>query len=110
MRRTGLLLVLLGLPVVRGIPAQDPPASSEPLNGTLVVTQSLDRSGAMYIEGSLSYICVTDGDETVFEGQLEHDRLQHDLPSGTYTLASYQRPCDGNCGFLDPPRIAALSQ
>jgi hypothetical protein len=25
------------------------------------------------------------------------------LAPGRYVVTSYQRPCDGNCGYLDPP-------
>jgi hypothetical protein len=25
------------------------------------------------------------------------------IEPGTYRLVSFQRPCDGNCGTLDPP-------
>ena len=30
-------------------------------------------------------------------------RMQRRLAPGRYRVISYQRPCDGNCGTLDPP-------
>lgn len=80
------------------------PTSEGDAAGTLVVTEEIDPSGGLYVEGSLSYIRVSDGEDVVFQWQMPDDgRLQHDLPPGTYTLTSFQRPCDGNCGYLDPP-------
>jgi hypothetical protein len=75
-------------------------------NGCLVVIQRTtgDRP---YVEGSISYVHVTDSFGTVFEAEL-HPRfsnrqtLEASLDPGSYRLTSYQRPCSGNCGTLDP--------
>jgi hypothetical protein len=71
--------------------------------GTIVLTQDWDFTGGLYVEGSVSFVKVTDADGVVVEQRLQHDRFRHDLPAGDYTVTSYQRPCDGNCGYLDPP-------
>ena len=61
----------------------------------------------MYVEGSISYVRVTDGTRTVLDSQLhgvgQRQVLDVALAPGTYRLTSYQRLCGGNCGTLDPP-------
>ncbi len=75
-------------------------------SATLVVRQRY-RDG-FYIEGSVGFIEVSQpGRETVtrLERQVVGDRsVSLVLPPGSYSLTSWQRPCDGNCqdGF-DPP-------
>ena len=60
------------------------------------------------LEGSISYVRVTGEDGSVeFDAELSPGSttrvLDAFLDPGTYRLESYQRPCDANCGFLDPP-------
>jgi hypothetical protein len=81
-----------------------PGSSQSP--STLNVRQLLDMSGGLYVEGSLGYVRVVDkSGSTVLEKQLDPEKptLSRDLPAGEYVLQSWQRPCDGNCGYLDPP-------
>jgi hypothetical protein len=73
----------------------------------------LDFSKGLYIEGSYSYVRVErpDGEEVLKE-RLGKERecsesecvseLVLRLDSGEYRLVSFQRPCEGNCDFLDP--------
>lgn len=65
------------------------------------VEQRFDRGGPMYIEGSVSYVRL-EGPETV-ERQLDDGLAELEVDAGRYVLQSWQRPCDGNCGYLDPP-------
>jgi hypothetical protein len=95
----GLLLVACG--GKQGRPSDGDTSNSAA--GTLVVTQDFDRAAGVYIEGSFSYVKVSDAGGVVFEGRMTNDRFQRDLAPGIYTVASYQRPCDGNCGYLDAP-------
>jgi hypothetical protein len=77
-----------------------------PTSATLSVRQVLDTSGKLYIEGSLGYVRLVDaGGSTAFEKQLDPEKLavSREIPAGEYVLQSWQRPCDGNCGYLDPP-------
>ena len=60
----------------------------------------LDR-GTTYVEGSLSYFRL-EGPTTI-EQQLTDDGAELELDPGRYVLRSWQRPCDGNCDFLDAP-------
>jgi hypothetical protein len=68
--------------------------------------QQVWAPGSVYIEGSYSYIRVErDGDEVV-QVRLTNapsPRSTLRLEPGSYRLVSFQRPCDGNCGTLDPP-------
>ena len=67
------------------------------------------QTSCCYIEGQVSYLIVRDEDgrivaERAFSG-LRPNRAAIDarLAPGRYVVTSYQRPCDGNCGYLDPP-------
>jgi hypothetical protein len=124
--RTALLAVLPALAalVLAGCGSQSAPPVGE--RGQTVVDaraegsvdvrvrQVLDFSKARYTEGSYSYIRVErpDGKEVVEERvDEERDCSEFEcvskvfvrLDPGEYRLVSFQRPCEGNCGFLDPP-------
>jgi hypothetical protein len=61
---------------------------------------------ALYVEGSYSYLRVENDEKTVAEVRLKGMRTPEAtlrLDPGAYRLVSFQRPCDGNCGVLDPP-------
>jgi hypothetical protein len=92
---------------------------SEPAGGAsgpvdVRIEQVVDFSKGLYIEGSYSYIRVErpDGEEVLKE-RLGNGRECSEsecvseivlrLVPGEYRFVSFQRPCDGNCGFLDPP-------
>jgi hypothetical protein len=78
------------------------------------IQQVLDFSKGRYTEGSYSYVRVErpDGEEVLKE-RLGNDRecsesecvseIVLPLVPGEYRFVSFQRPCEGNCGFLDPP-------
>jgi hypothetical protein len=79
------------------------------------VRQIYDMSQGGYIEGSYSYVRVEnlDGEEPIQKrfpvearklGELRFlSTMTLRLGPGSYRLVSFQRPCDGNCGILDPP-------
>jgi D-alanyl-D-alanine dipeptidase len=74
--------------------------------GTLDYRQTLDSSRGVYIEGSISFVRVRNPhDELVVRRRLAKPRfrMKRKLRPGLYRVISYQRPCDGNCDFLDPP-------
>jgi hypothetical protein len=76
----------------------------------LVVHESRVTDGPVYAEGSVSYLGVG---PTSAGGQLDATEVDATGPGAViydqrlrpdeYRLVSYQRPCDGNCGYLDPP-------
>jgi len=72
------------------------------------VVQTIDESAGLYIEGSVPYIAVAtpDGEELLRARlEFEEDSIETTirLDPGEYVLTSWQRPCSGNCGYLDPP-------
>ncbi len=60
---------------------------------------------AVPVEGALSYIRVERATgATLIERQLPGSKkLTLKLDPGAYRLMSWQRICDGNCGYRDPP-------
>ncbi len=80
-----------------------PGPGAPPATGTLEVTQEFDDRGQVYTEGSLSFVRLWGPEGAVFDAEVKDDRLKREVPAGRYRIRSYQRPCDGNCGFLDPP-------
>jgi D-alanyl-D-alanine dipeptidase len=83
------------------------PAAASGARGTLDYRQVLDTSRGVYVEGSFSYVAVTDArGRVVLEREYRltaRFRLRHKLPEGRYRVTSFQRPCDGNCSELGPP-------
>ena len=83
------------------------PAASPAARGTLDYRQTLDSSRGTYIEGSFSYVNVTNArGRVVMEREYRQRgrfRLRRPLPAGRYRVTSFQRPCAGNCAALDPP-------
>jgi hypothetical protein len=67
------------------------------------------QTSCCYIEGQVSYLIVRDADghilaERAFSGvRPNRPAIDVRLAPGRYVVTSYQRPCDGNCGYLDPP-------
>ena len=81
-------------------------AEADPATGVFVEQRVV--GGGIYIEGAFSYLEVKDeSGATVAEGKESlrgEVSFRFPLPPGDYVLVSYQRPCSGNCGSLDPPR------
>jgi hypothetical protein len=85
-----------------------PTAVVQETPATLTVATSLSstRDGGMYIEGALAHIVLRDADGNVFDAGTKWpgEKFVFDgLEPGTYVLEPALRPCDGNCGYLDPP-------
>ena len=83
-----------------GSPSAEPSGS-----GRLVVNQSMDDKFCCYIEGYLWFVEISLGSEVVFESRGDFGKapLSRNLPTGSYDLTFYVRPCSGNCGELDAP-------
>jgi hypothetical protein len=84
--------------------ASGPGAAAPATAGQVKITQ-VKVGDAIPIEGALSYIRIErEAGGALTERQLPtSDHLTLSVPSGTYRLMSWQRFCDGNCGYLDPP-------
>jgi hypothetical protein len=81
------------------------PGETAPANaGQLKITQ-LRVGDAIPIEGAYSYIRIERATGAALtERRLAFsNRLMLRVPPGAYRLMSWQRTCDGNCGYLDPP-------
>jgi zinc D-Ala-D-Ala dipeptidase len=82
------------------------PPSANAARGTLDLRQSFDRSHGLYVEGAVSYVRVRGiRGKLIIAKRVNRPRfrMKRRIGSGRYRVISFQRPCDGNCGFLDPP-------
>lgn len=79
-------------------------AGARTVKPTLRVTQSFVGS-VLYIEGSIGYVRIQNraGRTLVQKTFRNAKELRFALMPGKYRLVSFQRPCDGNCSYLDPP-------
>jgi hypothetical protein len=79
-------------------------AGARTVKPTLRVTQSFVGS-VFYVEGSIGYVRIQNrpGRTLVQKTFRAAKELRFALMPGSYRLVSFQRPCDGNCGYLDPP-------
>jgi D-alanyl-D-alanine dipeptidase len=94
----GLVLMLLWV-------AQ--PALAQP-RGTLDYTRVVDTSRGPFIEGSIGFLQVRDARgalviERRSSGSSVRFRVRRALAPGRYRVTGFERPCSGNCMFLDPP-------
>ena len=97
-RRVALLLVVLA--VLPGVARADSPP-----RGVLEASQRFDFSGGVYTEGSLSYLRVRRHGRVIRQrSRAGAVGLRLRLRPGLYRVSSFQRPCQGNCDVLDPPR------
>ena len=68
-----------------------------------LVKHVVDRSGPVYIEGSIWHVRVFDSSgRPVVDRQVRGEHASIELAPGRYRLASEELPCDGNCSLLDP--------
>jgi hypothetical protein len=76
-------------------------------SASLHVTQVTSRGSPIPIEGAYSYVRVSrpDGSQVVRRRLTRGRPLATTMPlaPGRYRLQSWQRTCDGNCGYLDAP-------
>ncbi len=94
--------VLIGALVLGGAACGGSETGGDKPTGLLVVKQ-VQTGGPYYIEGSKSYVRAEPGGHDVELSSSRTPTASLKLAPGDYTLQSWQRPCDGNCGALDPP-------
>ena len=106
MRRRALgLMIAIAVMVIAGCGEQQTATTES--SSSLRITQH--QTECCYTEGQVSFLVVRDsaGSEVAFRSFQAINpifpALQMDLPAGRYEVESYQRPCEGNCGSLDPP-------
>jgi hypothetical protein len=76
--------------------------------GSVVVgsVQEPAADGGIFTEGALVEVRLRDASGAVVDTERGNSQLRFDLlSSGAYTVEPGLRPCDGNCGYLDP-RVA----
>ena len=76
--------------------------------GKFHVQQVIAPGSPLPIEGSIPYVRIARADgSTVVQRRLNLTKrtpfADVRLAPGRYRLQSWQRTCDGNCGYLDPP-------
>jgi hypothetical protein len=89
-----------------GINVHSPTKIESPV-GHIAVTTSyrLGRLGPVYREGAMVEVILRDVDGKKVDVQTQRPKAPlefTDLKPGTYVLEPGLRPCDGNCGYLDP--------
>lgn len=98
---------------VRTGPSETAPESSASANVTITQVR---YGGPIFTEGSVSYLAPKQGEQVVFRSAFRNTPMFQSLvdskpiQSGRYRLTSYQRPCDGSCRALDPPRARCSSE
>jgi hypothetical protein len=95
------LALAVGILVVEGTPADGARPGADAAakaRGRLVFTTRFDESAGPYVEGSVPFLLVRDarGNEVV-RRRVSAGRTVVWLPSGSYSLAAYWRPCEGAC-------------
>jgi hypothetical protein len=68
----------------------------------LVVAEQFVGPGR-YIEGSLWHLRIAHRGQALVDRYVRKTTLALTVAPGAYVVTSYQRPCDGNCGYLDGP-------
>lgn len=79
----------------------DPPGEG----GSITVRVSYQKGGPVYTEGAVTVVNLVDAageQQEPVDGPSENIRVFEDLPRGEYRLVGGVRPCDANCGMLDP--------
>lgn len=98
-----ILLLVAAAAFVAG--CSDAPGHEQ--SARLHVQQAVAKGSPLPIEGAYAYIRVEQPDGSkVVERRLSGSRQPSatvELADGRYRLLSWQRTCDGNCGYLDPP-------
>ena len=62
-----------------------------------------DQPVMLGIEGAIGFVSAHAPDgAVVLDRMVELTQAEVELPGGGYLLRVYYRPCDGNCGLLDP--------
>jgi hypothetical protein len=80
------------------------PAATAPANAGQLKIAQVTVGDAIPVEGALSYIRIERETGAALTRQLPGShQLTLRVPPGAYRLMSWQRTCDGNCGYLDPP-------
>ena len=80
--------------------------------GATVSVHTRVRGGVVFTEGALPEIRLVAADGTVLNPRRDHDVTAEfaGVSTGSYRLRASLRPCDGNCGYLDPPMLTCSAR
>lgn len=100
-------LQVAGVLVAMAVSAAGSAASTGAVSSRLRVKQVIAKGTPLPVEGSIPYVRVvrSDGSRVArrrLAGAVTASATLSIRP-GRYRLLSWQRYCDGNCGYLDPP-------
>jgi len=98
----GAVATLLAVGACAQSSADDPKAEE---NGSILLTADYKAgdNGVLYIEGAVAEVIVRDAAGQEISRGSGIDPLRFTVPApGLYTIQPALRPCDGNCGYLDP--------
>lgn len=79
----------------------DPPGDG----GSITVSVTYQEDGPVYTEGAVTVVNLLDAageEQEPVDESSENIRVFEELPRGEYRLVGGVRPCDANCGTLDP--------
>jgi hypothetical protein len=77
--------------------------TTEPPAPAGVVLTERGQEPCCYIEGFVRFVRIKHDGEVIFKGRWKPDSVfKRSLPAGTYRIIRELRPCEGNCGYLDP--------
>ena len=72
-------------------------------DASLRFTHVVDRSGPVFVEGSIWHVVLYDSDgKAVIDRHVPGEHASLDVAPGRYRFVSEELPCDGNCSVLDP--------
>lgn len=97
----GAALLLPGCGTESATPEPTPPSSTYTVT---VLVQHQHGGDVVYTEGAVPEIRLVAADGSELLPQEDHGDVAtfEEVPGGEYTLTGASRPCDGNCGLLDP--------
>lgn len=111
-----LVLVLSACRAVGGGPTPTATPTASPTPAPAVIELRTVQDGCCFTEGAMSYatlegpspqraMALEDGVDRDFDinAPFVIGVRQVTVAPGHYELKVWQRPCDGNCGYLDPP-------
>lgn len=108
LRLTARLLPACVAVTVAGCGDGERPREPERESGRLVVQKSL-ADHPIFIEGSVTHLRISgETGAEIVDGlapveTLDAPLLDRPVPAGAYRVVAVERPCQGNCGTLDPP-------
>lgn len=98
-----ILLLALSLTLLACAPTT--PTVDAPLDTTATLRVFQEQRECCYVEGQVSFFSVDGVDHEIRLSRIGLvPLLEVEIPIEEHEVSSWQRPCSGNCGSLDPPQ------